>query len=91
QADWGYIAECSALIKRLNEKTDAVTDTVREPDERMLPNGGRVYFIGNGDCYSQQDYNNHIENAGVDSVMVARGALIKPWIFEEIQTGQYLD
>lgn len=91
QADWGYIAECSALIKRLNEKTDAVTDTVREPDERMLPNGGRVYFLGNGDCYSQNDYNDHIENAGVDSVMVARGALIKPWIFEEIQTGQYLD
>lgn len=90
-ADWGYISECAALIKRLNEKKDALADTIREPDERMLPNGGRVYFLGNGDCYSQQDYNDHIENAGVDSVMVARGALIKPWIFEEIQTGQYLD
>ena len=91
QADWGYISECAALIKRLNEKKNALADTIRAPDERMLPNGGKVYFLGNGDCYSQQDYNDHIQNAGVDSVMVARGALIKPWIFEEIQTGQYLD
>lgn len=36
-------------------------------------------------------YDDHINNAGVDEVMVARGALIKPWIFEQIQTGQYLD
>lgn len=91
QADWGYISECAALIKRLNEKTDEVTDTVREPDARTQPDGGKVYFVGNGDCYSHQDYNDHVENAGVDAVMVARGALIKPWIFEEIQTGQYLD
>lgn len=90
-ADWSYIAECSALIKRLNEKTDEVTDTIREPDARMQPNGGKVYFLGNGDCYSHYDYDNHINNAGVDSVMVGRGALIKPWLFEEIQTGQYLD
>lgn len=91
QADWGYIAECSALIKRLNEQRDAVTDTIREPDARLQANGGRVYFLGNGDCYSHYDYDDHINNAGVDSVMVGRGALIKPWIFEEIQTGQYLD
>lgn len=91
QADWGYISECAALIKRLNEKTDAVADTIREPDERRLPNGGRVYFLGNGDCYSHEHYNDHVENAKVDSVMVARGALVKPWIFEEIQAGQYLD
>ena len=90
-ADWSYIAECSALIKRLSEKTDEVTDTIREPDERTRPNGGKVYFLGNGDCYSHYDYDDHINNAGVDSVMVGRGALIKPWVFEEIQTGQYLD
>lgn len=90
-ADWSYIAECSALIKRLNEKIDEVTDTIREPDERTLPNGGKTYFLGNGDCYSHYDYDDHINNAGVDSVMVGRGALIKPWVFEEIQSGQYLD
>ncbi|OQE23403.1 hypothetical protein PENFLA_c011G08627 [Penicillium flavigenum] len=91
QADWGYISDCAALIKRLNKKQDALSDTIREPDARHMPNGGKTYFIGNGDCYSHVDYDNHVNNAGVDSVMVARGALIKPWIFEEIQTGQYLD
>lgn len=91
QADWGYISECAALIKRLNEKKAMVTDTIREPDARYQPNGGKTYFLGNGDCYSHVDYDEHINNAGVDAVMVARGALIKPWIFEEIQTGQYLD
>ncbi|OAL71999.1 tRNA-dihydrouridine synthase [Trichophyton violaceum] len=91
EADWEYISECSALVKRLNAKRDEVSDTVREPDERLLPPGGKVYFIGNGDCYSHADYNTAIDKSGVDSVMVARGALIKPWIFEEIQAGQYLD
>ncbi|KAJ5288166.1 tRNA-dihydrouridine(47) synthase [Penicillium angulare] len=91
EADWSYIADCAALIKRMNEKTDIVTDTIREPDARFQPNGGKTYFLGNGDCYSHVDYDNHIQNAGVDSVMAGRGALIKPWLFEEIQSGQYLD
>lgn len=91
KADWGYISECAALVKRLNEESDAAADTVREADERHQPAGGKVYFIGNGDCYSYEDYNDHIQNAGVDSVMIGRGALIKPWLFEEIQKGQYLD
>lgn len=92
-ADWSYIAECAALIKSYNEKNDEVTDTIREPDARTQANtpGGKPYFIGNGDCYSHVDYLDHIQNAGVDAVMVARGALIKPWIFEEIEKGQYID
>jgi tRNA-dihydrouridine synthase 3 len=90
-ADWGYISECAALVKRLREQSDELADTVREPDERQQPNGGKVYFLGNGDCFSHEDYNDHIQNANVDTVMVARGALIKPWVFEEIQAGQYLD
>lgn len=90
-ADWGYISECAALIKRFNAKGDDLADTIREADARTQAANGQVYFIGNGDCYSHVDYNNHIELAKVDSVMIARGALIKPWIFEEIQKGQYLD
>lgn len=93
RADWGFIGECAALIKSYNEQKAALTDTVREPDAATLPNSkdGRMYFLGNGDCFSHVDHQNAIDNAKVDSVMVGRGALIKPWVFEEIQTGQYLD
>lgn len=90
-ADWSYIAECASLIKRLKRDQDAQADTTAEADPRDLANGGHVYFVGNGDCYSHEDYYNHMDNARVDSVMVGRGALIKPWIFEEIEKGQYLD
>ncbi|KAK2627503.1 hypothetical protein QTJ16_003469 [Diplocarpon rosae] len=92
-ADWGYIAECAALVKSYNQDKNNLIDTIAEPDERTQANSkdGKMYFIGNGDCYSYIDYLDHIQNAGVDSVMVARGALIKPWIFEEIEQGQYLD
>jgi len=90
-ADWGYIAECAALIKQYNEKTDSLADTIREADESTLPNGGKMYFLGNGDCYSHVDYFEHVDSAKVDSVMIGRGAIVKPWIFEEIEKGQYLD
>lgn len=90
-ADWSYIAECSSLISRLKKEKDAQTDTIAEADPRDVANNGHVYFLGNGDCYSHEDYYNHLDNAGVDSVMIGRGALIKPWIFEEIEKGQYLD
>ncbi|KAI0594782.1 hypothetical protein F4775DRAFT_572419 [Biscogniauxia sp. FL1348] len=93
KANWEYIAECSALIKSYKDKKDELTDTAGAPDESTQANtvDGKVYFIGNGDCYSHVDYYEHIEKAKVDTVMVARGAMIKPWIFEEIEKGQYLD
>ncbi|KAK4105743.1 FMN-linked oxidoreductase [Parathielavia hyrcaniae] len=90
-ADWSYIAECAALIKQYNEKTDELADTVREAEENTISNGGKMYFVGNGDCYSHLDYLDHVDNAKVDSVMIGRGALVKPWIFEEIEKNQYLD
>ena len=92
-ADWGYIAECAALVKRLEQRTNRATDTVAEPDPRDLPNtyanspssfNNPVYFIGNGDCYSPQQYYDQINNSGVNAVMVGRGALLKPWLFEEL-------
>lgn len=90
-ANWSYISECGALIKRLQNQEDVVTDTIKEADPRTLPSGRKIFMLGNGDCYSHADYYDHVKNSGVDSVMIARGALIKPWIFEEIQQGQYLD
>lgn len=90
-ADWSYIADCGALINRLKRKKSEQTDTISEADPRDVANEGHVYFVGNGDCYSHEDYYSHLKEAKVDSVMVARGALIKPWIFEEIEKSQYLD
>jgi tRNA-dihydrouridine synthase 3 len=46
-----------------------------------------VPVIGNGDiltCYEARD---RMSRSGVRSVMIARGALIKPWLFREIRTG----
>jgi tRNA-dihydrouridine synthase 3 len=45
----------------------------------------------NGDVNSYVDFYNAIEKSGVDTSMIARGAIIKPWIFEEITSRQHLD
>ncbi|PKS08214.1 hypothetical protein jhhlp_005156 [Lomentospora prolificans] len=93
KADWSYIAECAALVKSYNAQVDLNSDTSAEPDARTLPNSkdGKMYFLGNGDCYSHVEYYNNVAKSGVDTIMIGRGALIKPWIFEEIKAGQYLD
>ena len=90
-ADWSYIAECAALVQSYRDKSDDLVDTVREPDPSTQPAAGQLYFLGNGDCYSHEDYSSQLSSAKVDSVMIGRGAMIKPWLFEEIQAGQYLD
>lgn len=38
-----------------------------------------------------EDWYRETLKEGIDSVMVARGALIKPCIFEEVEAGQYLN
>ena len=90
-ADWEYIAHCATIVERYKERGNDLADTIKESDSRWQPPNGKVYFIGNGDCYSHVDYNAALADSKVDAVMVARGALIKPWIFEEIKHGQYLD
>ncbi|KAK3723187.1 tRNA-dihydrouridine synthase 3 [Vermiconidia calcicola] len=94
-ADWEYIADCASLVQKLKTQKAQVTDTVREPDARDLSSSvnsaGLPYFIGNGDILSHTDYNDHMSTGKLDSCMIARGALIKPWIFEEIESQQYLD
>jgi tRNA-dihydrouridine synthase 3 len=47
-----------------------------------------VPVIGNGDILGYADANRHRKESGCASVMVARGALIKPWIFREIEDGR---
>jgi len=95
-ADWEYIASCASLVNKLRAQRAEITDTVREPDARDLSSStsseGLPYFIGNGDILSHVDYTSHFHpGSGIDACMIARGALVKPWVFEEIATNQYLD
>ena len=46
-----------------------------------------VPVIGNGDILTHYEARERMARSGVRSVMIARGALIKPWLFREIKTG----
>jgi tRNA-dihydrouridine synthase 3 len=46
--------------------------------ERGIP------VVGNGDILTHFEARERMQRVGVSSVMVARGALIKPWLFREI-------
>jgi len=44
-----------------------------------------VPLIGNGDIYNWQEAVHYMENTQIATVMIARAALTKPWIFSEIK------
>jgi tRNA-dihydrouridine synthase 3 len=47
-----------------------------------------VPVIGNGDILTEYEARARWQGSGVSSVMLARGALIKPWLFREIREGR---
>ena len=51
----------------------------------MLP------LIGNGDVFSYEDVHDPARVGRVSAIMVARGALVKPWIFTEIKEKRHWD
>ncbi|KAK8957689.1 tRNA-dihydrouridine(47) synthase [NAD(P)(+)]-like [Platanthera zijinensis] len=51
-----------------------------------------LQVLGNGDIFSYCDYNKHMSDCPeLSTCMVARGALIKPWIFTEIKEQSHWD
>lgn len=68
-ADYSYIKQC----------VDGLRASAEEMDVSAIP------FFGNGDAYDHRSYWENVEAAGVDGIMIARGALIKPWLFTEIK------
>ncbi|GFS00405.1 tRNA-dihydrouridine(47) synthase [NAD(P)(+)] [Elysia marginata] len=53
--------------------------------------GAPMPVFGNGDILSFEEANLHMETHGVGGVMLARGALIKPWLFTEIKEQRHWD
>lgn len=82
-ADWDYVSRVASTLRACEEEYDEKAER-----ERCQ----KVQFVGNGDVNNYEDWYKHLEsNEAIDSVMVARGALIKPWIFEEVDAQQHLD
>lgn len=79
RADWDYIRECADELRSSVRAWNEDSSTADEDAMQPIP----VY--GNGDVYSQQEYYENLEKTGVDGEMLARGALIKPWLFTEIK------
>ncbi len=50
-----------------------------------------IPVIGNGDILTCWDLAGHRKDTRVESFLVARGALIKPWVFAELKAEQPLD
>ncbi|KAG8978890.1 tRNA-dihydrouridine synthase 3 [Tulasnella sp. JGI-2019a] len=75
-ADWGYIKSCVDSLRAAT--TNAATSNGLEEDSPPIP------IFGGGDVYTAQAYWENMEQSGVDGIMIGRGALIKPWIFTEI-------
>jgi tRNA-dihydrouridine synthase 3 len=48
----------------------------------------RIPVVGNGDILTHYEARERQARSGVSSLMLARGALIKPWLFREIREGR---
>ncbi|CCH62959.1 hypothetical protein TBLA_0I03030 [Henningerozyma blattae CBS 6284] len=84
-ADWNYISQTAAAL-RMAEQTRLENKDDRDSSQ------SRIQFVGNGDIDNYQDWHRILDSdSNIDSLMVARSALIKPWIFEEIDAQQHLD
>lgn len=51
----------------------------------------QVPVIGNGDVVTHYEAQRHLLRGGVHGIMTGRGALIKPWLFQEFAEGRTLD
>ena len=59
--------------------------------DKVAAKAGDLQVIGNGDIYNFEEYNRHMKSGNVNTVMIGRAALIKPWIFKEIKEQRHYD
>ena len=77
-------------LQRYSKTSD--WDYINQVAMNQVPEYPKIPIIGNGDIYSYTDYEEKIARDGVSScAMLARGALIKPWLPTEIKERRHWD
>jgi tRNA-dihydrouridine synthase 3 len=87
-ADWGAVA--ATLHGRTREQRYTRAADWNYIRDVAAPSSS-VPLIGNGDIFTWQDAERAMAGGKVEAVMVARGALVKPWIFTEIKERRHWD
>ncbi|KAF4325552.1 hypothetical protein BBO99_00000319 [Phytophthora kernoviae] len=80
-ADWDYVFQCS----------DSQQDAFEDLEKHISTSLPRVSFVGGGDVLSYEEFDEHLQNGKLDTCMLARGALIKPWLPTEIKECRHWD
>lgn len=89
-ADWDYIKQCVEAVRAQEAEEDCV---FLSPFFDTFPSlltpwplvVSPIPIFGGGDVFSSEEYWEKMDKSGVDGIMIARGALIKPWIFTEVK------
>lgn len=77
-------------LQRYSKEAD--WDYIQQVAQSQSPDLPRIPLIGNGDIFSYSDYETKIAREGVSTcAMLARGALIKPWLPTEIKERRHWD
>jgi nifR3 family TIM-barrel protein len=79
-------ADCglSAVFVHGRTKVQGYTGTANYESIGRVKDAVRIPVIGNGDIFTGDDAIRMKNAAGVDGVMLGRGSLGNPWIFEEV-------
>ncbi len=77
----GVAAICVHARTREQQYTPGIDLSVIE----AVKNAVSIPVIGNGDIYTAQNAIDMINKTGCDGVMIGRGAMGNPWIFDEIR------
>ncbi len=98
RAGWSQYDECVEFSKRLEDAgADLITvhGRTKEQGYAGLSNKAAVAEVKkavsipvlyNGDVFTWQDFFSSLDVTGCDGVLIARGALGNPWIFEQIES-----